>query len=249
MDALRRTIAILGPEWGYLISDITEGTMGHNERCAILYYRPRVAFEHISGDVVLPERLLVKGKQFARKPLLASFRSGDFCFRITAAHIHFGGGTPAARRHSLEECRTLARFLARIAARDRENIVLAGNFNTETKDAPAVRAFRNEGFSIPSRIMHPSRAGPERYYNLLGFLFNGDASGPAARIRRSGVVNAFLSVFRDDEWPVYEAAVRKRQIRERAVGAAPDAGQWYRRIWRTQQLSDHLPLWVELELT
>jgi endonuclease/exonuclease/phosphatase family metal-dependent hydrolase len=246
MDALRRLIAILGPEWGYLISDITEGPAGNLERCAILHYRPRVAFEHISGDVVLPETMLVNGKQFARKPLLASFRSGDFRFRVATARIHFGGGAPKDRSHGVAECRTLARFLARLAARDRENIVLAGNFNTAMRDAPAIRAFREEGFSLPARIIHPSHLLSEKYYSLLGFLLNSEAESPTARIGSSGIVNPFESVFRDDDVPTYATAVRARQTGAPARGLEPT--RFYRYFWRTEQLSDHLPLWVQLEL-
>jgi hypothetical protein len=246
MDALRRLIAILGPEWGYLISDITEGPVGNLERCAILHYRPRVAFEHISGDVVLPEAMLVNGKQFARKPLLATFRSGAFRFRVTAAHIHFGGGAPEDRNHGVAECRTLARFLARVAARDRENIVLAGNFNAATRHAPAIRAFREEGFSLPPRIVHPSHLFTEKYYSLLGFLLNAEAEGPTARIGSSGIVNPFESVFRDDDLPTYATAVRARQTGAPARGLEPT--RFYLYFWRTEQLSDHLPLWAELEL-
>ena len=100
LDSLRALLEIMGPEWGYFITDITEGTRGNNERFAILHYRPRVAFDHISGEVVLPDNLLIEGRQFARKPLLAGFRAADFRFRMCAAHIHFGGGDPKPGIHA-----------------------------------------------------------------------------------------------------------------------------------------------------
>jgi endonuclease/exonuclease/phosphatase family metal-dependent hydrolase len=248
LDALRRLIAILGPEWGYLISDITEGAMGNLERFATLYYQRRVAFEHISGEVVLPERMLIDGKQFARKPLLASFRSGDFRFRVCAAHVHFGGGTKDARAHSLQECSTLAQFLARVAKRDRENIVLAGNFNIEAKNSAAVRAFKEQGFSIPPRTLHPSHLLSGKYYGLLGFLLNAEAEGARGSIRRSGVVNPFESVFRPEDYRSFSKLVR-RTLGRKTIGATKSVSeQHYGRMWRTRQLSDHLPVWVELAI-
>lgn len=157
LGALHRLIGILDPEWGGPISDITEGTPGNDERFAILHDQPRVAFEHIAGEVVRPATMRVGGRQFARKPLPASFRSGEFRFRVGTAPIHYGGGGAEARRHSLAECRILAAFLARVARRDAQNVVVSGNFNIERRDGAAVRAFIAEGFSVPPRIVPPRR--------------------------------------------------------------------------------------------
>lgn len=245
MGALRALIAILGPEWGYLISDITEGTPGNAERFAILYYQPRVAFEHIAGEVVLPASMLVEGRQFARKPLLASFRAGAFHFRVCTAHIHFGGGGADARRHRLAECRTLAAFLARIARRDAQNLVLSGNFNIERKDGAAVRAFKAEGFSVPPRIVHPTDLSGTRFYDMTGLLLNDAATGVGATIGRAGALNPFESVFRAQDREVYAEAVAAQRP---AVAPPPNAALAYEKFWRPRQLSDHVPLWVELKL-
>lgn len=247
MGALRELIAILGPEWGYLISDITEGVRGNNERFAILYYQPRVAFEHVAGEVVLPEKMLVEGKQFARKPLLASFRAGDFHFRVCTAHIHFGGGGgPEARAHSLEECRTLAAFLGRIAKRDAQNIILSGNFNIAKKDSAAVRAFKGEGFSVPPRIIHPTDVSGTRFHDMTGLLLDDTKRDVTAKIGRSGSLNPFESVFRLEDQPAYERALRSAR---RAGSSTMSSAIAYEKFWRTRQLSDHVPLWVELKLS
>jgi len=174
LDSLRALLEIMGPEWGYFITDITEGTRGNNERFAILHYQPRVAFDHISGEVVLPDNLLIEGRQFARKPLLAGFRAADFRFRMCAAHIHYGGGDSIPGIH---ECETLARFLKRVAGRDGENIILAGNFNIGSADSPAVRAFRDQGFVVPSQHIHPTSGfRANGYYDLIGLLVNESAA-------------------------------------------------------------------------
>jgi endonuclease/exonuclease/phosphatase family metal-dependent hydrolase len=245
MGALRRLISILGPEWGYLISDITEGTLGNDERFAILYYQPRVAFEHIAGEVVLPTTMLVEGRQFARKPLLASLRCGEFHFRVCTAHIHFGGGGAHARRHTLAECRTLAAFLARIAKRDAQNVILSGNFNIERKDGAAVRAFKAEGFSVPPRMVHPTDVTGTRFYDMTGLLLNDAATGVSAKIGKSGCVNPFESVFRVTDCDLYA-----KDIPTKRTGAPSPLNTVvaYEKLWRTRQLSDHVPLWVELKL-
>lgn len=234
LESLRALLEIMGPEWGYFITDITEGTLGSNERFAILHYQPRVSFEHISGEVVLPDNLLIDGRQFARKPLLAGFRAGDFRFRMCAAHIHFGSGNP---KPGIRECETLARFLKRVAGRDGENIVLAGNFNIRSADSPAVQAFRSEGFEVPPEHIHPTSAyRPDGFHDLIGLLVN--ASG-AVTIGRSGSFLPFGHVLRESDTEAYAYAVPDDGMRQ---------AKTFKR-WRTEQLSDHLPLWMELKFS
>lgn len=242
LDALQQLVRILGPEWGYFISDISEGPPGNRERFAIVYYQSRVSFEHISGEVVLPEKGVLAGRQFARKPLLVSFRTGAFRFRVCTAHIHYGGGGPAARQRSTEECEMLARFLSHVSRRDDQNIVLAGNFNLQSKDSDAVRAFREGGFTIPERTLHPSHMTPERYYSLIALLLTDGVLAVEQSIGASGTVKPFDSVFRLEDFRLYEAAIRAENdgIRDERVQ------QEYKRLWRMRQLSDHLPLWLEL---
>ena len=217
LESLRALLEIMGPEWGYFITDITEGTLGSNERFAILHYQPRVSFEHISGE-----------------PLLAGFRAGDFRFRMCAAHIHFGSGNP---KPGIRECETLARFLKRVAGRDGENIVLAGNFNIRSADSPAVQAFRSEGFEVPPEHIHPTSAyRPDGFHDLIGLLVN--ASG-VVTIGRSGSFLPFGHVLRESDTEAYAYAVPDDGMRQ---------AETFKR-WRTEQLSDHLPLWMELKFS
>jgi len=232
LESLRALLEIMGPEWGYFITDITEGTMGSNERFAILHYQPRVSFEHISGEVVLPDDLLIDGRQFARKPLLAGFRAAEFRFRVCAAHIHYGSGNP---KPGIRECETLARFLKRVAGREGENIILAGNFNIRSADSPAVQAFRDEGFAVPPEHIHPTSAfRPDGYYDMVGLLVN---ASEAVSIGRSGSFLPFGHVLRESDIDTYAHAV--------SGGGIPQVDTFRR--WRTEQLSDHLPLWLELK--
>ena len=40
----------LGPNWSYLVSDVTRGTAGNQERLAYLYDTRKVRFLGIAGD-------------------------------------------------------------------------------------------------------------------------------------------------------------------------------------------------------
>jgi len=232
LESLHGLLEIMGPEWDYFITDITEGALGGNKRFAILHYHPRVSFEHISGEVVLPDDLMIDGRQFARKPLLAGFRAADFRFRMCAAHIHYGSGDP---RPGIRECETLARFLKRVAGRDGENIILAGNFNILRADSPAVQAFRDQGFAVPPEHIHPTSAfRPDGYYDMIGLLVN---ASEAVKFGSSGSFLPFDHVLRESDIDAYTFAHRDDSLRQTAA---------FKR-WRTKQLSDHLPLWVELK--
>ncbi len=46
---------ILGPDWSYLATDVTDGSAGNGERMIFLYNRRKVQFRNISGELTLPE--------------------------------------------------------------------------------------------------------------------------------------------------------------------------------------------------
>ena len=51
----------LGPNWSYLVSDVTRGTAGNQERLAYLYDTRKVRFLGIAGELVLPPVKAPKG--------------------------------------------------------------------------------------------------------------------------------------------------------------------------------------------
>jgi endonuclease/exonuclease/phosphatase family metal-dependent hydrolase len=51
LDLLR----ILGPDWDYLATDVTDWKAGNGERMVFLFNRSRVQFRHIAGELTLPD--------------------------------------------------------------------------------------------------------------------------------------------------------------------------------------------------
>jgi hypothetical protein len=51
LHELRR---ILGPNWNYLATDVTEGSSGNGERMVYVYNRNKVLFRNIAGELSLP---------------------------------------------------------------------------------------------------------------------------------------------------------------------------------------------------
>ena len=48
-------LRILGPDWQYLATDVTDGDAGNGERMVFLYNRRRAQFRNIAGELTLPD--------------------------------------------------------------------------------------------------------------------------------------------------------------------------------------------------
>ena len=52
LAALDELMSILGPWWKYLVSDVTLGTQGNNERHAYIYDTRKISFGGMAGELV-----------------------------------------------------------------------------------------------------------------------------------------------------------------------------------------------------
>jgi len=48
---LKRLVKLLGPNWDYFVTDITEGGPGNRERQAFLYNKTKVFFRNLVGEI------------------------------------------------------------------------------------------------------------------------------------------------------------------------------------------------------
>jgi hypothetical protein len=100
--ALKRLLAILGPQWRVIISDATEGSAGNGERLAFLYDSDRVQPSGLVGEIVLPPIGADPARQFARTPYTASFTRAGVEFTLASVHILWGNpGGAASGDHRL----------------------------------------------------------------------------------------------------------------------------------------------------
>jgi hypothetical protein len=93
----------LGPEWDYIVTDTTGGSLGNDERMAYVYRKGKVRFSRLAGEIVLPDGQTIVGEsgvthtdnfkthhQFARSPFVVGFQCGWFDFKLATVHIYFG---------------------------------------------------------------------------------------------------------------------------------------------------------------
>ena len=114
LRALRDMMEYLGPEWSFLMTDVTLGDAGHNERMAFVFDTTRVQPSGLACELVVPPEWLDEipedalRTQFARTPYAVSFRAEDTTFILTALHVDYGNG--AADR--IPELTGIARWMA-----------------------------------------------------------------------------------------------------------------------------------------
>jgi endonuclease/exonuclease/phosphatase family metal-dependent hydrolase len=257
---LRMLLELLGPDWDMLVSETAPGIIGNRERFAILYYKPRVEFRSFSGQIILPpERRpggeLLPTRQFARPPLLATFRSGHYEFQVCTAHIIFGGAGQKDMTSRLEEVQKLGKYLHMRSRWEGCDLFLLGDFQMGTRESPILETLRGSGIQIPEELLHPTSLNKDRYYDLIGYSSPDKGTFPlGTSTPRTGTYDLFEHVLQDERREEYARDPAFKQFSHAgqnmpASRASKDRFLLQRfRQWKTSLISDHLPLWAELEL-
>lgn len=254
LTAFKKLMSILGNHWAYIVSDITEGKAGNGERMAFVYDTRKVRFTYMAGELVLPEKKDGKTLQFARTPYIVSFQSGWFKFNITTAHAYYGKGKPGMQRR-VNEIREAALFLKNRSDREMKMIikkkglynkwdnysyVLLGDFNIINRENETYKALtKGTNFFIHDGVMKHNLEGTnvkrDMYYDQIAFLKKDDLLEMGDK---AGVFDFFKYVFTETDFDHYKPFMKTKGAK--TLKAYKD--------WRTYQMSDHLPLWVEMKI-
>ena len=255
LTALERLMDVLGGWWKYLLTDVTEGTQGNRERMAFLYDSRKVRFGGLAGEVVIPShredgKTLVPARQLARTPFLVGFGIDWFRCTICTTHILYGEAV-AEDPDRLEEIGVLARFLAD-RTKERfawaKNMILLGDFNIFDTSDLTMQAILEAGFTIPQKLQgHPSNAPKTRHYDQIAFIAPELENN--LELSEAGVFDYYRYVYREEDEPLYVEEMGEAYLRKSDGTARTKQGRttYYRTYWRTYQLSDHLPMWIELK--
>ena len=202
-----------------------------------------------AAEIVLPANSLVGGpQQFARTPFIASFQAGWLKLNLATVHIYYGSGTAGLERRK-EEIRRLTALLAERAKSDNDSdadayFVALGDFNIVDTQHETMAALRTNDFKVPEPLQHipGSNVNQDKFYDQIA-LWMGESkrlkSYTHIRPYRAGVFDYFDVVYRLDEEDIYHPFMQK-----------PGSNEFYASYasWRTYQMSDHLPMWVELHI-
>lgn len=259
LKAIERVLFLLGDKnWDYLVTDVTEGRQGNRERIAFLFDKRKVWHRKITGEIVLPDR---NATQFARTPFLVAFQSGWFKFMLCTVHIYYGAESGEELEQRKKEIRSVAQFLGKRAKADTKNsYILLGDFNIVSPEHETMQALLGQGFVIPQGLKDRwSNMKGDRAYDQIAFRPQPDPSKPEMVVLGdgAGVFNYYKSIFREEDSELYYQVVAADKDRSTKLWDTSKAGQppnadsrrrYYKDTWRTFQMSDHLPMWVELKI-
>lgn len=249
LKALEWVQRVLGDWWKFLVTDVTAGTKGNQERMAFLYDSRKVKFGGLAGEIVIPPG---KGKeQLARTPFVCGFETGWLKFMLCTVHIYYGS-EKAEDPDRVKEIELLSEFLAgRVEERTAwsKNLVLLGDFNIFSPSDKTFKALLKGGFFVPKQLQQlPSNVERNKHYDQMAFITRKDWDQGMVKERltrcKAGVFNFFALVYRDEDESLYSAEMDDGYAKART---ARDKTNYYRQ-WRTFHMSDHLPMWFELPI-
>nr|WP_067286875.1 endonuclease/exonuclease/phosphatase family protein [Marinobacterium profundum] len=242
----KKLMHILGNNWSYITTDVTEGRSGNGERMTFVYDTRKVWFEKMAGEIVLPKSALIEGnEQFARSPYIVSFQSGWFKFNLCTVHLYYGSTSGTAYQRRVAEIAEIGKFLAKRAARENLNVILLGDLNIVKPDDDTMTALKKSGFIVPESLVLPTNMLANRYYDQIAFLCKDDELELGDSDQNAGVFNLFNSIYRPGDTEIYHKITTRNA---QWPGTAEARTAYFREKWRTWQMSDHLPLWIELKI-
>lgn len=235
LDCLDELMDILGDWWKYLVSDVTLGKQGNNERSAYIYDTRKLLFGGLAGELV-PEMKKENGKlkadfSFSRTPYMAGFKAGWFKFTLCTQHMYYGDDK-ADDPQRVEESKNVVKLLKkRMRSKDAwaNNSILLGDFNVFSIKDESFQAIEKEKFKIPTKLKGAyTNAIQDKPFDQIAFLAK-DVEKQLG-LAQAGTFPFFNFVYREEDWQTYQPNMTLAKYKE----------------WRTYKLSDHLPLWVEL---
>ncbi len=224
---LSRVMQILGPYWKVLYSDYIDDPGGNDERMCFLYDSRSVRFTGLAAEAD-PERKKDKttGQYVApftwwRSPYIASFRAGHFDFVLITVHIRWGD----SEDERIVELTGLADWIqSRIKDKqwDDKDIIVVGDFNIPDRNSKLYKAVTAYGLQSPDALLkkdHGSDLEKVRAYDQILHL--------------PRFTNCFtdkgdvLDFYCGDHTPLFPDLTKDKF---------------------TYQLSDHLPLWIQVQV-
>lgn len=277
LQGLKSVMSILGDNWTYMMSDGVDGSAGGNEAMAFVFNTNKVQFTGLCGEIVLPfEKLIQTTKrkkkngvkveetssvQFARTPYIASFRAGWFDFNLCTVHIYYGDDSNDEKtdagsiKRRVDEIKTITSTLLKRQDEDGNSYIILGDFNIPDTDGEYFNALiqsqkfkKTARFFIPEEIRkYPTDMGQVSHYDQIAFSVKLEDNMTIfdEKEQKAGAFNFTKSVYSEEEWaeylPYYKAVYEESEKKNKTEAS-------HYKLWRTFQMSDHMPLWVEMKI-
>lgn len=230
-SALRAVYEILGENWSLILSDVTEGAAGNNERLAFLFDSRRVKLSGLACEIVIPPEHLGREeaghleRQFARSPYAVGFRASSHTLTLVSLHVIWGRST----HDRIAELTSIAKWLARWSVDKHswdQNLIALGDFNIERYHDGFHDALTSTGLTIPTDLIDAPRSIFKGKRNKLA-LYDQIAWFGGSNIGR----RLTLEYSMGGSFDFRDCALLSQNLSLNELS------------WK---LSDHLPLWIEL---
>lgn len=225
---LARVLEILGPYWQAVYSDAILDSGGNRERVAYLFDKRQVAFNGMASAAFARRRKQgtewIPEMNWWRPPYVASFKSGSFDFVVMTTHIRWGDSEDGR----VPELQGLAQWVADKVALLKKgrrswtepDIFVMGDFNIPSRKSPLFDAITAEGLRVPSALLKDefgSNLERDKRYDQILHL----PRYPENFTNKGGVLDFYCG----NHSPLFPGLGKQKF---------------------TFQMSDHLPLWVQV---
>jgi hypothetical protein len=236
LEDLGRVMSFLGDYWKVVFSDWDDDPGANDERTAFLYDRRAVIHSGLAAEIGAPRvrkgTEWVTEESFWRAPYLCSFRAGNFDFLALALHARWGDST-AARADELKRLSHWIETRFKSKYVEDNDLIVMGDFNTPSLTDPTFAALTSSsGLQIPEslvklkvgdRVIGGSDLGKNARYDQILHR----ATVPSNFCNTGGALDFFI-----DDSKIGELFPGKKN---------------YTRAKFTYQLSDHLPIWIQVK--
>ncbi len=240
----------LGKHWDYKFSDTA---VGDGYRLGYFFDRRKVRQNGPTNDLILPHKQTrdAKGRfryepvmQLLRPPFNCGFQIADTRVLLCNLHLVFSGQQKGQRLRDLENI--LSYWEQRLSQKNNwsKNIILLGNFQSAALSAKELHLVMDRNFDIPTMLQLPSNIKQNRFYTQMALGKDLIDLQP----QQAGVFNFFDSVYRLEDKKTYLPFYESFQKQATHLKTVKSKAIFYRQFWRMAQMSDNLPMWVELEL-
>jgi len=192
LRALRHLLKVLGDDWGFILTDVTRGPAGNDERLAFLFDTRRVKLSGLACELVVWAEAgpgITAGalsRQFARTPYAVSFISSGQTFILVTLHVNYGK-QPGER---VPELTQIASWLAGWAEQEYgwdHNLIALGDFNIDREHDPLYQAFTSTGLTPAAQLTGLRRTifdqpSTPHYYDQIAWFTRGQKKRPVLNL-------------------------------------------------------------------
>jgi len=226
---LKKVLDILGPYWKVVFSDYTLDRGGNGERIAYIYDKRAVVFTGLAAEADPPRKKNKKTGEYEalltwwRPPFIASFSAGNFDFILMTVHIRWGKKI-SERRNALKRLASWVDKKRKDAYSVDKDIIVMGDFNIPELDDSLFEAMTSKGLRIPESLRgvgHGSNLAMNKRYDQIFYY----PTHTKSFTNNGGILD------------FHTGGIEKLYPKDTPT---------HRRY--TYEMSDHLPLWVQLNL-